>query len=105
MGPAFPVAVGRLPAVPEIVHEVLGQEKQNLNLVVCGHVDAGKSTLMGHVLVKLGHVDQVRSQKTINCFGHSNVVCRNEYSLGPLFWSILVHCCCCCCAEGDAQVS
>eukprot|EP00357_Protocruzia_adherens_P026148 CAMPEP_0115008036 /NCGR_PEP_ID=MMETSP0216-20121206/21634_1 /TAXON_ID=223996 /ORGANISM="Protocruzia adherens, Strain Boccale" /LENGTH=646 /DNA_ID=CAMNT_0002375289 /DNA_START=99 /DNA_END=2039 /DNA_ORIENTATION=- len=29
-----------------------------LNLVVFGHVDAGKSTLMGHLLFKLGNVDQ-----------------------------------------------
>ena len=35
-----------------------GQEKAKdlLNLVVVGHVDSGKSTLMGHVLVELGQV-------------------------------------------------
>ncbi|XP_014662624.1 PREDICTED: HBS1-like protein isoform X4 [Priapulus caudatus] len=33
-------------------------KKQMLNLVVIGHVDAGKSTLMGHVLYKLGQVNQ-----------------------------------------------
>lgn len=35
-----------------------GQEtaKDLLNLVVVGHVDSGKSTLMGHVLVELGQV-------------------------------------------------
>ncbi|KAJ3091066.1 HBS1-like protein, partial [Quaeritorhiza haematococci] len=31
-------------------------EKESLNLVVVGHVDAGKSTLMGHVLYLLGEV-------------------------------------------------
>ena len=31
-------------------------EKANINLVVVGHVDAGKSTLMGHVLFQLGYV-------------------------------------------------
>ncbi|XP_013773845.1 HBS1-like protein [Limulus polyphemus] len=33
-----------------------GQNKPLINLVVIGHVDAGKSTLMGHLLYKLGHV-------------------------------------------------
>ncbi|XP_052274805.1 HBS1-like protein isoform X1 [Dreissena polymorpha] len=32
--------------------------KEMLNLVVIGHVDAGKSTLMGHLLFKLGKVNQ-----------------------------------------------
>jgi elongation factor 1 alpha-like protein len=32
--------------------------KERLNLVVVGHVDAGKSTLMGHVLLKLGEVNE-----------------------------------------------
>ncbi|XP_059838465.1 HBS1-like protein isoform X3 [Hypanus sabinus] len=32
--------------------------KQLLNLVVIGHVDAGKSTLMGHVLFLLGNVNK-----------------------------------------------
>ena len=33
-----------------------GSQKDLLNLVVVGHVDSGKSTLMGHVLVELGQV-------------------------------------------------
>ena len=33
-----------------------GTKKDLINLVVVGHVDSGKSTLMGHVLVKLGQV-------------------------------------------------
>lgn len=32
--------------------------KELLNLVVIGHVDAGKSTLMGHLLYLLGQVNQ-----------------------------------------------
>lgn len=33
-------------------------EKPHLNLIVCGHVDHGKSTTMGHFLFDLGVVDQ-----------------------------------------------
>ena len=35
----------------------------NLNLVVVGHVDAGKSTLMGHLLYLKGHVDEREMHK------------------------------------------
>lgn len=35
-----------------------GAEKQSINMVVIGHVDAGKSTLMGHTLYDLGAVNQ-----------------------------------------------
>ncbi|NPA98380.1 MAG: elongation factor 1-alpha, partial [Crenarchaeota archaeon] len=34
------------------------KEKPHLNLVVIGHVDHGKSTLVGHILYRLGLVDQ-----------------------------------------------
>lgn len=35
------------------------QEGNNrINLVIIGHVDSGKSTLMGHILYKMGRVDQ-----------------------------------------------
>lgn len=33
-------------------------ERSRLSMVVLGHVDAGKSTLMGQLLLKLGHVDK-----------------------------------------------
>jgi len=33
-------------------------EKPHLNLVCVGHVDAGKSTTMGHLLLELGNIDQ-----------------------------------------------
>jgi elongation factor 1-alpha len=32
--------------------------KPHLNLIICGHVDHGKSTSMGHFLFDLGVVDQ-----------------------------------------------
>ncbi|XP_038057817.1 HBS1-like protein isoform X1 [Patiria miniata] len=37
--------------------------KQLINLVVIGHVDAGKSTLMGHLLYLLGQVNQRQMHK------------------------------------------
>ncbi|KAJ3327606.1 HBS1-like protein [Blyttiomyces sp. JEL0837] len=38
-------------------------EKENLNLVVVGHVDAGKSTMMGHLLFLLGEVNDRTMKK------------------------------------------
>ncbi|CAG8465837.1 11532_t:CDS:10 [Paraglomus brasilianum] len=38
-------------------------EKDSLNLVVVGHVDAGKSTLMGHLLYLLGEVKERTMRK------------------------------------------
>lgn len=35
-----------------------GGAKEHLYMVVIGHVDAGKSTLMGHLLCKLGQVSE-----------------------------------------------
>lgn len=35
-------------------------EKQHLNLVVIGHVDHGKSTLVGHLLFRLGLIEEKR---------------------------------------------
>ncbi|XP_045529905.1 protein HBS1 [Pieris brassicae] len=35
-----------------------GSDKEHLYIVVIGHVDAGKSTLMGHLLCELGEVSQ-----------------------------------------------
>jgi elongation factor 1-alpha len=36
----------------------MSQQKTHLNLVVIGHVDHGKSTLVGHLLFRLGFVDE-----------------------------------------------
>ncbi|KAJ3048266.1 HBS1-like protein, partial [Rhizoclosmatium hyalinum] len=38
-------------------------EKSSINLVVIGHVDAGKSTLMGHLLYLLGEVNERTMKK------------------------------------------
>lgn len=32
-------------------------EQESLNLITVGHVDAGKSTMMGHLLVELGEIN------------------------------------------------
>jgi elongation factor 1 alpha-like protein len=57
------VAVKRMPLdmyVPEawMLPEAKKQKKQLLHLIVVGHVDAGKSTLMGHILHLLGRISQ-----------------------------------------------
>jgi len=36
----------------------MGKEKEHINLVVIGHVDAGKSTTTGHLIYKLGGIDK-----------------------------------------------
>uniref|UniRef100_A0A1B6IM34 Tr-type G domain-containing protein n=1 Tax=Homalodisca liturata TaxID=320908 RepID=A0A1B6IM34_9HEMI len=38
--------------------KVRGDGKEHLHMVTIGHVDAGKSTLMGHLLYRLGRVNQ-----------------------------------------------
>lgn len=39
--------------------------RSGLHLVVMGHVDAGKSTLMGRLLHDLGHVSQKEAHKNL----------------------------------------
>uniref|UniRef100_A0A1B6DUA2 Tr-type G domain-containing protein n=2 Tax=Clastoptera arizonana TaxID=38151 RepID=A0A1B6DUA2_9HEMI len=38
--------------------KIRGNSKEQIHMVTIGHVDAGKSTLMGHLLYKLGNVNQ-----------------------------------------------
>ena len=45
------------------------KEKKRINVVIIGHVDAGKSTLMGHLLYKLGNV----SENTLRKFKKESV--------------------------------
>jgi elongation factor 1 alpha-like protein len=40
------------------------EAKKEMNMVIIGHVDAGKSTLMGHILVDLGEIDSHLLKKT-----------------------------------------
>ena len=53
----------KVDAVEEYQKVHSGAKKDLLNLVVVGHVDSGKSTLMGHVLVKLGQVSSKMMHK------------------------------------------
>jgi len=39
------------------------QQKSHMNIAVIGHVDSGKSTIIGHLLYKLGVIDQATFQK------------------------------------------
>jgi elongation factor 1-alpha len=41
----------------------MGQEKTHVNLVVIGHVEAGKSTTTGHLIYKLGGIDKRTIEK------------------------------------------
>jgi len=41
----------------------MGKEKTHVNLVVIGHVDSGKSTTTGHLIFKLGGIDQRTIEK------------------------------------------
>jgi elongation factor 1 alpha-like protein len=46
-----------------------------LNLVIIGHVDSGKSTLMGHLLLKMGRVDKQewhKVEKLSDAYGKSS---------------------------------
>ncbi len=57
------------------VPESTAADNQRLNLVIIGHVDSGKSTLMGHILYKMGRVDQQelhRVEKLSESYGKSS---------------------------------
>ena len=52
---------------PEITYckldELTDVIDRDLNIVVIGHVDSGKSTLTGHLLYKLGHISESELRK------------------------------------------
>ncbi|OII77055.1 elongation factor TU GTP binding domain-containing protein [Cryptosporidium andersoni] len=54
----------------------------NYNIVVVGHVDAGKSTLMGHLFVKLGLIDEsvIRKYKR-----ESNLIGKGSFAYAWIF--------------------
>lgn len=41
----------------------MAAHQNKLNLVIIGHVDSGKSTLMGHLLLKMGRIDKQEMHK------------------------------------------
>lgn len=41
----------------------MGKEKVHMNVVVIGHVDAGKSTTTGHLIYKCGGIDKRTMEK------------------------------------------
>lgn len=56
-----PTAIGKEQAsrnARQLFDKERGDDKEYIHLVVIGHVDAGKSTLMGHTLFDLGDVPQ-----------------------------------------------
>ena len=36
----------------------MNEAKKDINMVIIGHVDSGKSTIMGHLLTNLGVFDK-----------------------------------------------
>ena len=53
----------------------MGKEKEHINIVVIGHVDAGKSTTTGHLIYKCGGIDKrklAQIEKTANELGKSS---------------------------------
>jgi hypothetical protein len=62
-------------SLPEHITKALSQQRSRLAMVVLGHVDAGKSTLMGQVLLQLGHVQKrtiAKYQKQASDVGKSS---------------------------------
>ncbi|CAH8500568.1 unnamed protein product [Dicrocoelium dendriticum] len=57
--------IDRKPLIAEYLarQKSLGVHKDVVNLIVVGHVDAGKSTLMGNLLCRLGHVSKKQLAK------------------------------------------
>ena len=51
-------ARGKRSAIPPGLLQGIKDQRSRLSMVVLGHVDAGKSTLMGQVLLQLGHVQK-----------------------------------------------
>ena len=59
-----PALSDKTTAKKRVIEEIAKQHKEpDINLVVIGHVDSGKSTLMGHLLYKLGTVNKKQMRK------------------------------------------
>ena len=55
---------------PKISYKINNKknERNDINIVIIGHVDSGKSTLMGHLLYLLGEIDKKSLQNTSKSF-------------------------------------
>ena len=55
---------------PKISYKINNKknERNDINIVIIGHVDSGKSTLMGHLLYLLGEIDKKSLQDTSKSF-------------------------------------
>lgn len=80
---------------PKAIQELYEKERTSmkplLNLVVVGHVDAGKSTLMGHLLYLTGNV----SKKTMAKYEHVSFairVVRHRDLFGEFLSAVFAHC-------------
>ena len=60
---------------PESVTAALATRKKRINIVIVGHVDAGKSTLMGHLLYLTGNVSHSEFSKISK---ESNAIGKGE---------------------------
>jgi peptide chain release factor subunit 3 len=67
-------------------------KRQHLNIIFCGHVDSGKSTISGHLLHDIGMVDErelemlkkkaASTQGTGNCYSFINDISEDEMKRG-----------------------
>merc|ERR1712125_189298 len=46
----------------ERISNTMGKEKKHVNIVVIGHVDAGKSTTTGHLIYKCGGIEKIEKE-------------------------------------------
>merc|ERR1712130_255933 len=55
--------MGLISRVSSRTYRKMGKEKTHINIVVIGHVDAGKSTSTGHLIYKCGGIDKRAIEK------------------------------------------
>lgn len=55
--------IPEIPIAPKISESLSKKESKNLYVVVCGHVDSGKSTLVGHLLYDMGLIQKQTMHK------------------------------------------
>jgi len=58
----------KYPKISYNINNNKNNERNNINIVIIGHVDSGKSTLMGHLLYLLGEIDKKSIQNSSKAF-------------------------------------